>query len=594
MNEEEIKKTDVWILFERAKNYAHMKNMYSETDENYRMAFGNQWEGVQSGSIEPVQYNIIETIVGYKVSQINQNLWALNFSSENFESREFRSTAEKVCKMLNRKAAQVWEKDKLDDKMWELSEDSAVVSEGIIYATYDKETEHPRNELLNKVDVYYGNENSANIQSQPYILIRQRLPLSDVINMAKDNNVSAEEIELIRPDKDTFELAGDDAKYEVDDMVTVVTKMWKENKKIWFTKSTQTVIIKDKTNSGLSLYPLAHMLWRHKKGSARGESEVKYLIPNQREINKTLMRYLLSIKMVSYPQKVVNIERVANPDALNKVGATIKIKGADAIDVNKIVTTTSAGNVGYDVNQSIQDLISITRDLRSASELATGNVNPEDASGRAILAVQQASTQPLGKQSASLKSCIEDLGRIWLDMWTTYTDTGLTLEEEVTDEQTGEHYIQLVDVPKRILENLKATVKLDVTPVTPFDRYARELTLENLLKSGFFDVANLGSFKRYVNALPDNSTTPKQDLLDIIDDMEKEQRKIAQINAQAQLMQQRASQFLDAGPDVQSDQLAEAEQMVNQQNSESEPEAVEENTTENVQNDEETPIENVE
>ena len=568
MNEEEIKKTDVWILFERAKNYAHMKNMYSETDENYRMAFGNQWEGVQSGSIEPVQYNIIETIVGYKVSQINQNLWALNFSSENFESREFRSTAEKVCKMLNRKAAQVWEKDKLDDKMWELSEDSAVVSEGIIYANYDKETEQPVNELLNKVDVYYGNENSANIQAQPYILIRQRLPLSDVINMAKDNNVSEEEIELIRPDKDTFELAGDDSKYEVDDMVTVVTKMWKENKKIWFTKSTRSVIIKDKKNSGLSLYPLAHMLWRYKKGSARGESEVKYLIPNQREINKTLMRYLLSIKMVSYPQKVVNIERIANPDALNKVGATIKIKGADAIDVNKIVTTTSAGNVGYDVNQSIQDLISITRDLRSASELATGNVNPEDASGRAILAVQQASTQPLGKQSASLKSCIEDLGRIWLDMWTTYTDAGLTLEEEITDEQTGEKYIQLFKVEKRILNSLKATVKLDVTPVSAFDRYARELTLENLLKSGFFDVANLGSFKRYVNALPDNSTTPKQELLDIIDDMEKEQRKIAQINAQAQLMQQRANQFLNAGPDVQSDQLMLAEQMAGQSENE--------------------------
>lgn len=593
MNEEEIKKTDVWILFERAKNYAHMKNMYSETDENYRMAFGNQWEGVQSGSIEPVQYNIIETIVGYKVSQINQNLWALNFSSENFESREFRSTAEKVCKMLNRKAAQVWEKDKLDDKMWELSEDSAVVSEGIIYANYDKETEQPVNELLNKVDVYYGNENSANIQAQPYILIRQRLPLSDVINMAKDNNVNEEEIELIRPDKDTFELAGDDSKYEVDDMVTVVTKMWKENKKIWFTKSTRSVIIKDKKNSGLSLYPLAHMLWRYKKGSARGESEVKYLIPNQREINKTLMRYLLSIKMVSYPQKVVNIERVANPDALNKVGATIKIKGADAIDVNKIVTTTSAGNVGYDVNQSIQDLISITRDLRSASELATGNVNPEDASGRAILAVQQASTQPLGKQSASLKSCIEDLGRIWLDMWTTYTDAGLTLEEEITDEQTGEKYIQLVKVEKRILNSLKATVKLDVTPVSAFDRYARELTLENLLKSGFFDVANLGSFKRYVNALPDNSTTPKQELLDIIDDMEKEQRKIAQINAQAQLMQQRANQFLNAGPDVQSDQLMLAEQMAGQsENEESSEETIPtegEDTSE-----EEAPIESAE
>ena len=193
--------------------------------------------------------------------------------------------------------------------------------------------------------------------------------------------------------------------------------------------------------------------------------------------------------------------------------------------------------------------------------MATGNVNPEDASGRAILAVQQASTQPLGRQAMALKTCIEDLGRIWIDMWTTYTDNFLTLEEEVTDEQSGEKYIQLKKVPRSVLDKLKATVKLDVTPVSAFDRYARELTLENLLKAGYFNVENLGAFKRYVESLPDNSSTPKQDLEMIIDDMEQEQRKIAQINVQAQLMQQRASQFLDAGPEGQAEQLIKASQV---------------------------------
>lgn len=585
MNEAEIKDTDIWKLFERGKNYLSMRNVYADTDENYRMAFGNQWEGLRSGSIEPVQYNIIETIVNYKVSQINQNNWALNFSSENFDNQEFRKEADKVCKMLNKKAAQVWENDKMDDKIQEMSEDSAVVSEGIIYVTYDLETQQPVNEVLNKVDVYYGNENNSDIQKQPYILIRQRLPLSDVVNMARENGI--QNIDLITPDKDTFQLAGDDAKYEVDDMVTVVTKMWKQNKKIWFSKSAQKVVIEKDKNSGLSRYPLAHMLWRNKKGSSRGESEVKYLIPNQREINKTLMRYLLTIKTVSYQQKVVNIDKIANPEAVNKIGAMIKVYGADVTDVRKVISNTAVGQVGYDVNKSIQDLISITRDLRSASELATGNVNPEDASGRAILAVQQASTQPLGKQSSALKSCIEDLGRIWLDMWTTYTDDFLTLEEEMTDEQTGEHYIQNYNVPKRVLQNLKATVKLDVTPVSPFDRYARELTLENLLKTGYFDVANLGSFKRYVNALPDNSTTPKQELLNIIEDMEKEQRKIALINSQAQLMQQKANQFLNASPDVQADQLIEAEQLAN--NEEVQPQTQE--GTEEIQTSNENVIE---
>lgn len=556
MTEEEIKTTPIWNDYEKARQYCSMINMFTDTDKNYRMTYGNQWEGLRSGNIEPVQYNIIDTIVSYKVSQINQNLWALNFSSENFESKRFRKTAEKVCKMLNKKAAQVWEKDMLDYKVTVMTEDSAITSEGLIYATYDKEEQQPKNEILNKNDVFYGDENNPNIQTQPYILIRQRLPLSDVQKL-----VSEDKAKNIAVDQDTYDLAGDSAKLEKDDKVTVITKMWKEDGKIWFSKSTSTVIIKEKTYSGLKLYPLTHMLWREKKGSARGESEVKYLIPNQLEINKTLMRYLLSIKNISYPQKVINEEAISNPEAVNTIGATIKVHGANATDVNKVVSTTTPSSVGYDVYKSIQDLISITRDLRSASEMATGNINPEDASGRAILAVQQASTQPLGRQAMALKTCIEDLGRIWIDMWTTYTDDFLTLEEEITDEQTGEKYIQLRKVPRSVLDKLKATVKLDVTPVSAFDRYARELTLENLLKAGYFNVENLGAFKRYVESLPDNSSTPKQDLEMIIDDMEKEQRKIAQINVKAQLMQQRAIQFLNAGVEGQAEQLQLASQM---------------------------------
>ena len=49
-----------------------------------------------------------------------------------------------------------------------------------------------------------------------------------------------------------------------------------------------------------------------------------------------------------------------------------------------------------------------------------------------------------------------------------------------------------------------------------------------------------------------------------IEEMEAEQEKIAQINAQAQLMQQRANQFLNNDAEAQKSQLEMAEQMVNQ------------------------------
>ena len=50
-----------------------------------------------------------------------------------------------------------------------------------------------------------------------------------------------------------------------------------------------------------------------------------------------------------------------------------------------------------------------------------------------------------------------------------------------------------------------------------------------------------------------------------------EQQKIAEMNAQAQLMQQNAQQFLNGDPDAQSSQMLEAEQQVEQQPTEEEP-----------------------
>jgi hypothetical protein len=41
--------------------------------------------------------------------------------------------------------------------------------------------------------------------------------------------------------------------------------------------------------------------------------------------------------------------------------------------------------------------------------------------------------------------------------------------------------------------------------------------------------------------------------------MEEEQRKIAMINAQAQLMQQQANQFLNVDPDAQAEQISNAQ-----------------------------------
>ena len=561
MDIEELKETDIWALYEKSRNYCRLINMYTDTDRNFRFYNGDQWEGLKIKGIEPVQLNFIKAIIKYKVGNINSNLWAANFSSENFENKEFRKVAERTCEMLNKKAGKVWEKDGLDLKIRKVTKNAAINDEGIMYVHYDVENQTPINEIISKNDIYFGNENDSDIQRQPYILIKQRLPVIEVQEMARAEGVSEEKLKWICGDNDTFEESGEVSKLEKDNMCTVVTKFYKENGTVHFAKTTRYLEIKEDTDSGLTLYPVAHMIWEEKEGSARGEGEVRRLIPNQIEVNKTIMRRLITVKNTAYPQKVVNMDKVMNPSAVDQVGATLKTKGGMQVeDVRNIFATIQPAQMSTDVEKVQNELISVTRELAGAGDVATGQINPESASGKAILAVQQASQQPLVEQLSELKTFVEDVIRIWLDMFIVYSEEGITLEDITTDPNTGEEITQLITVPQTVMQELQASVKVDITPKGAFDKFAQEVSLENLLNNGYFSIQRLPELKVYVDLLDDDSVMPKAKLEEAIELMEEEQRKIAAINAQAQLMQQQANQFLNEDPDAQAEQIAAAQQ----------------------------------
>ena len=564
MDLKELKETEVWQLYQRGKSYLYMMNVYSDTDKNHRMYNGNQWEGLKIKSIEPVQLNFIKPVVKYKVAVINQNLWGIVYNPDNFEE-DFRDTASQLCKLLNLKASNIWEKDRMDIKIRKISKEAAINDEAPMYLRYDNDKKMPISEKISKNDIYYGDENNSEIQTQPYILIRQRKSVIEARNLAASEGVPKEELEKIIGDNQTWEEAGDQAKYEVDDKVTIITKFYKNNGKVYYTMATRYLdIIKDE-NSGLTRYPIAHMLWEDKEGSARGEGEVRNLIANQIEVNKTLMRRALVAKQTAYPQKIVNVDAIENPSAVDTVGGTIKVKGKQVEDVKKMFAITQPMQMSSDVELLQNDLIKTTRELAGAGDITTGAVNPETASGKAILAVQNASQQPLVEQMASLKDFIEQIALIWLDMIITYNPNGLILQDKSINQITGEETITPIKVNEEALTKLKASVKIDITPISAYDKYAQELSMENLLKGGWFSPQKIGQLETYVEALPDNSTMPKQQLLELIKKVKAKQEYIAQIQAQMQMQTQRANQFLQNDPDAQASQMAEAQQRIDSQ-----------------------------
>lgn len=555
MTQEEIKTTDIWELYQKGQNF--MSKIYANTDMNFRMYNGDQWAGLKIKGVEKIQHNFIKKIVKHKVGTITANLFAVNYSPENIETNEFMEIAQKTCDLLNKKASKVWNKDFMDKKIKKVCRKSAINGESIVYVDYDETNNIPINEIISKNDIIFGDENEEEIQLQPWIIIRQRKTISELQTLARNYEVKEEDVLNIRGDSDLGSASGESAKNEIEDKCWLLTKLYREKGTVHFSQATKYCDLKNDIDTGLTLYQIAHYNWEDVEGSARGIGEVEQLIPNQLETNKTAMRRALTIKNIAYPQKVVNIDLINNPDAINRVGSTIKFKNVGNVRASDVFMNASAGTISPDSEKFQNELINLSTEINNAGDAVTGNINPESASGRAILAVQNAQNQPLNDQLIGLKSFIEDLARIWFEMWRVYAKDGLLIEDEQTDNITGQKTTNQVLVPQYVLEVLRTSVKVDITPKGAFDKYAQELSLENMFTAGKI------TFEEYVEALDTDSVMPKQKLKIILKKRAEKEKQINEYELQAAQLKNQAQKEMSYAQDIENISSA-GNEMINQ------------------------------
>ena len=361
--------------------------------------------------------------------------------------------------------------------------------------------------------------------------------------LVNEQQIDPKLVATIVPDNDTQTIAGDSGKDEVEDKCWLITKFYKKNGTVHFQQATKYCEIKKDRDIGIELYPLAHFNWEEQEGNARGIGEVRYLIPNQLETNKTAMRRALTTKNISYPQKVVDESAIQNKGDVNKVGATIWFKDMGGKRASDVFMNTTPGQMGTDSEKLQNELITLSKDLNNVSEATAGNINPESASGRAILAVQQAQNQPLTEQLVALKSFIEDIARIWFEMWKVNATEGLTIEVDNTD-MDGQKNVEIIQVPQYVLEALSTSVKVDITPKGAYDKYAQELSLENMFTNGKIN------FEEYVESLDADSVMPKVKLENILKKRQEAQQEIARMQMEADRMNMITDQALQDSQEI--------------------------------------------
>ena len=525
MNYDELVKTKTWELYEKQQDYLTRIGYYNATDSYNRFYIGDQWYGLKlSNSVQPVCFNIVKQIVNQKSSTVTENLFAINYSPENGDKEEFIKKAENVCGSLNKYASKIWDFDQMDYKVKNWVKAAGIVGQSVCYVDYDNK--RPINHTIKNVDIMFGDENSADIQSQPFILIRQRKPLLEVREWVMDKK--PDKVDYVVGDNDTETISGN--KEEIEDKVWVLTKFWKDEKgNVHYSKGIKYLDIEEDEEMGIKLYPFAVLNWEDREGSSRGVGEVEYLRPNQIEINRTILRRIITVKATAYPQKVVNEDAITDKNAVNRVGATIFFKDVGNLRASDVFMNTTPAQMSTDAEKVQNELISLSKDLSNVSQATTGNLDPSSASGRAILAVQQAQNQPLTDQVIALKKFLEDIARIWFEYWKkNYKD--ITVISHEKDNVTGEVIVNEETVDKQVLDKLNAFVKVDITPRGAYDRYAQELSLENLMQGGFI------TFEEYVESLDADSVMPKTKLEHILDERREKAQEINELEMQGEQM----------------------------------------------------------
>jgi len=495
MNQYTVKANEIWDRYRRGVEHHEVTSLLSDSERSYKFYEGDQWSAADASGEELSLYNIVRPIVNYRASTV-----AMKHMAIVYRPTVPTPEAEKICEMLTAHAETMWERLKMSSLCWKTVKDACIAGDSYLYF-YDGRGSAQQ---IDTTDIYFANEQSSDIQSQRYIIIRERRFVSDVKEQARRFGLPEEEIAKIMPDEENRNFIGGSAKHEIkcdDGKCTCLLMMTKKDSVVHICRSTKDVVFQpDTVIDGLTLYPVVSMQWSPKKGSSRGVGECKWIIPNQIAINKMLYERQTAVRQSAYAKPVYKQDTITDPTALERVGATIAVSDINADDVRKIVTYLTPAQMSPDAQSLAMEMVNLTRELSGASETVTGQININNTSGAAIIAARDQSAIPLNEQGAFLRQMAEDIGTLWLELWRIYNPSGMTVY------QNGEALF----IPAQKLRRTDIDVRVDVTATDPFNKFAAEQAIENALIKGMI------SFEEYVEALPDDAKAPKNKFKEIL------------------------------------------------------------------------------
>lgn len=533
--------TTIQKQYKAGLNYLKQMGFTDAWPEYERFKAGDQWPAptAKTKTLPRPVFNIVRYIQNHKVSSVmNENVNMLFSAQENVngmpENEEAAAQrAQEAGDLFTRFSATTWENLKQDELNEESLESCSNTGTGIWHYYWDNEVKgglirpyqgEMVGEVLDPINVFFGNPQHRKVQKQPYIIISSRESLDAVRKEAKANNLSAEKVLMINADKETQAEAYDSAKRELDgsEKVTLLTKYWKEDGKIFFSKEAAGQTVKPKTDTGFVLYPIVVMQWERRKKAIHGVGDAEGIIPNQKAINFLMAMQLLSVQLTGWPKVVYNPNFIDAKSLNNDPSQAIPDQSPPG---QRSIDYLTPGPVSPLAKGLVEAFIDYTKMLSSAQDASTGDISSGNLNASAIMLLQKAAGVPIESIKKRFYRAIEDIGRVWEQFWKVRYNT--TRRVNLKDDD-GEEYSQ--DFKGSDYAGIELNLKIDVGPAST---YSEELMMSSLDK--LFDGEKI-TLEDYLEFAPKNVIPFKDRLLKRIE--ERQQQQAAQEAAMQQMQAQ--------------------------------------------------------
>ena len=490
-------KTDpngIWNEYQLGTEYLLNHNVYETTKVNERFWDGKQWEGLETKNLPTPVFNILQRAGKYMVSTIGSNDIAISITP-------FTQIADDIERMVpvSKEIEHIIEQAKMKEDSKTVIRNAFVDGWGYMMQSFDPDIETGQdakgaieNQVIDNTCVYFGNPYSNDIQKQPYIIISLRQDIRQVKQEAKEQGLSKEQIDSIKPDNEGLQPNEE----ESTNLVTVLIKFYKikedDTTTVWFTKTTRELTLIEPTDLGYRRYPIACFGWDMIKNSYCYNSPMTAVIPNQIYINKCYAIAQMYGLQSAFPKIIFDKSKVQMDEFLNSTSPQA-VAGVDL--AGKFIDFIKIPDFSNNIIELAQDTMAQTKECLGVTDASLGNVRPDNTS--AIIALQEASAVPLEIQKQQFYSFWEDAVRNVLDI----VSNTYGIRQVMTEDN------QLAIVDFSMLRDLNYNLNVEIGNGAQFSEIAQINTLDKLVQAGYIDPGV------YIDVVPSKYIPQKSKLL---------------------------------------------------------------------------------